>query len=137
MTKTEAALREIARDVYTRLGSGQSEAIYHCAMEVGLRLRKMKYESEKVVEVKYRQHCVGFGKADLVVGSRNERIIVELKEIANIGKAEAQQVRNYMARLKVAQGLLINFPIPGKKATAPEFRNVVPESSAPEVDSAD
>ena len=132
MTKTETLLRAIASDVYKCLGSGQTEAIYHCAMEVGLRLRKIKYESEKVVAVTYRHHCVGFGRADLVVGSGRETVVVELKEIAAVGKAEAQQLRNYMKRLKVGHGLLVNFPSPGQKATEPEFRDVLPDEEVPD-----
>ena len=71
----------IAQNVFEELGSGQTESVYQCAMEVGLRLAKLRYESQKVVEVKYRGHYVGRGAADLVVWSRNAKTVVELKSV--------------------------------------------------------
>jgi GxxExxY protein len=103
----------IAQDVYEELGSGQTESVYQCAMEVGLRLAKLKYESQKVVEVKYHGHYVGRGAADLVVWSRKAKIVVELKSV-DLGTPEEKQLENYMKVLKVKEGLLISFPQPGR-----------------------
>ena len=52
---------KIAHEVYTDLGSGFSEDVYDRAMQVGLRLAGIEYESQKVVELKYREHYVGEG----------------------------------------------------------------------------
>ena len=60
-------IREIAEDVYKTLGSGFSEDVYDRAIQVGLRLAKIGYEGEKVVELKYKDHYVGEGYPDLVV----------------------------------------------------------------------
>jgi hypothetical protein len=38
-------IAEIAKDVFSTLVSGHSEAAYQKAMEVGLRLRNVKFES--------------------------------------------------------------------------------------------
>jgi len=46
-------IQRIARDVYRVLGSGFSEDVYDRAMQVGLRLARIKYEGQKVVELKY------------------------------------------------------------------------------------
>lgn len=125
------SIREIARDVYRVLGSGHPEIVYHRAMEVGLRLRNIKYESQKVVELKYEEHYVGEGFPDLVVGSGDDTIVVELKAVSvTMGAPEEQQLRNYMKILNVKQGLLINFQQPGRrtiknaKEPEPEIKEV-------------
>src|SRR5438094_8892137 len=115
MTDQTTTIREIAEDVYKTLGSGFSEDVYDRAMQVGLRLAKIGYEGQKVVE-KYKDHYVGEGYPDLVVHLGNEKLIVELKAISGeLGASEEQQLRNYMNILNVKRGLLINFQQPGRK----------------------
>ena len=109
-------IKQIAKDVYLSLGSGFSEDVYDKAMQVGLRLAKIKYENQKVVELKYREYSVGEGYPDLVIRLGNEKTVVELKAVAGeLGAAEEQQLKNYMKILKIKSGLLINFQQPGKK----------------------
>ncbi len=111
MTETEAALREIAEDVYKDLGSGHDEKVYHRAMEVDLRMRGIEYDSERVLELRYKEHYVGENYADLVVGSGSDTIVVELKAATcKMGAPEEQQLRKYMRILGMEKGLLINFP---------------------------
>jgi len=117
MTEQISKLRAIAEDVYQTLGSGFSEDVYDRAMQVGLRLANINYESQKVIELKYHDHYVGEGYPDLVVHlGNNDSLIVELKAISGeLGASEEQQLRNYMNILKVENGLLINFQQPGRK----------------------
>ena len=120
-------VKAIARDVYRSLGSGFSEDVYDKAMQVGLRLAKINYESQKVIELKYKDHHVGEGYPDLVVRLGREKVIVELKAVGSeMGSAEEQQLRNYMKVLKINSGLLINFQQPGRRKTKTtlEFREV-------------
>ncbi|OIO46695.1 MAG: hypothetical protein AUJ31_01030 [Parcubacteria group bacterium CG1_02_39_15] len=109
-------IKKIAEDVYKILGSGYQEVVYDKAMQVGLRLAKIRYESQKVVELRYKDHCVGEGYPDLVVNLDGEKVVVELKAVGSeLGAAEEQQLKNYLKILKIKQGLLINFQQPGKK----------------------
>jgi GxxExxY protein len=109
-------LRKIAEDVYRNLGSGFQEVVYDKAMQVGLRMAKIKYESQKVLELKYKNHYVGEGFADLVVRLGKDKVIMELKAVGGqMGQAEEQQLKNYMKIMKVKYGLLVNFQQPGKK----------------------
>src|SRR5438045_9145186 len=102
MTDQTTTIREIAEDVYKTLGSGSSEDVYDRAMQVGLRLAKIPYEGQKVVELKYKDHYVGEGYPDLVIRCGEERIIVELKAVGgDLGASEEQQLRNYMKILQV------------------------------------
>ena len=116
MNKKLEKIKKIALDVYRTLGSGFSEEVYDKAMQVGLRLAKIKYENQKVIELKYKDHCVGEGYPDLVVHLNGSKVIVELKAVGSeLGVAEEQQLKNYMKILKIKQGLLINFQQPGRK----------------------
>ena len=109
-------VKKIAKDVYKKLGSGFQECVYDKAMQVGLRLAKIKYESQKVVELKYKDHYVGEGFPDIVVQMGKDKIILELKAVGSeLGASEEQQLKNYMKILKIKYGLLINFQQPGKK----------------------
>lgn len=117
----------IAKDVYRVLGSGYSEDIYDRAMQVGLRLAKIKYEGQKVVELKFKDHYVGEGYPDLVVRVGRDKIVVELKAVGGeMGAAEEHQLRNYMKILGIDRGLLLNFQQPGKnpRKTRLEVREV-------------
>jgi GxxExxY protein len=97
----------IAQHVYKCIGNGHSEAIYHRAMEVGLRKSGLKYESEKIVPVTYDQHVVGNVRIDLVISDDS---IVELKSIAGIKQKEITQLENYMELTGANEGIVINFP---------------------------
>jgi len=97
----------IAQHVYKSIGNGHSEAIYHRAMEVGLRKSGLKYESEKIVPVVYDQHVVGNVRIDLVI---NDNSIVELKSITGIKQKEITQLENYMGLTGADEGIVINFP---------------------------
>lgn len=124
--KTEK-VKAIARDVYRSLGSGFSEDVYDKAMQVGLRLAGINYESQKVIELKYKDHHVGEGYPDLVVRLGREKLIIELKAVGSeMGSAEEQQLRNYMKILNTNNGLLINFQQPGRRKTKTtlEFKEV-------------
>jgi GxxExxY protein len=127
MTTNADEIKRIAKDVYRVLGSGFSEDVYDKAMQVGLRLAGFKYEGQKVVELKYRDYCVGEGYQDLVVRLGREKIVVELKAISGaLGASEEQQLRNYMKILGAMRGLLINFQQPGRnpKKTRLEIREI-------------
>jgi GxxExxY protein len=109
-------IKQIARDVYKQLGSGYQECVYDNAMQVGLRLAKIRYDSQKVVELQFKGHYVGEGYPDLIAYFGKTRVVIELKAVGGeLGAAEEQQIRNYMKILKIRQGILINFQQPGKK----------------------
>jgi len=110
-------ITKIAHEVYRSLGSGFSEDVYDRAMQVGLRLAGIRYESQKVVELRYRDHYVGEGYPDLLVHLGKQKVVVELKAVSSdLGACEEGQLRNYMKVLGVRAGLLINFQTPGAEA---------------------
>ena len=109
-------IRNIAKDVYNSIGSGFEEGVYDKAMQVGLRLAKIKYESQKVVEIKYKDHYVGEGYPDIIAYVGKDKIVLELKAVGGtMGNSEAAQIINYMKRLGTKKGALINFQQPKKE----------------------
>lgn len=130
MNQHTELIGKIAHEVYRSLGSGFSEDVYDRALQVGFRLAGVRYESQKIVELKYLDHCVGEGYPDLLVHLDEQKVVVELKAVASeLGACEEQQLRNYLKILGVECGLLINFQAPGRKqgATQLEIREVETE----------
>jgi GxxExxY protein len=121
-------IKDIAIDVYDSLGSGHPEVVYDRAMQVGFRLAKIRYDSQKVVEVMYKNHYVGEGYPDLIAHFEKEKILIELKAIGGtIGPAEEKQLQTYMKYLKIGRGVLINFQQPKKTGTSTlEFKVLEP-----------
>jgi GxxExxY protein len=125
-------LRALTQDIYDKLGSGFEEVVYQKAFEVGLRLRRVPYEAQRVVPVFYEGFYIGEGKPDLIVGDIPERVVIELKAVESVGHKERAQIENYLRVLDIAVGLLINFPQPTKSKAAKddvEFIEVGRESS--------
>jgi GxxExxY protein len=95
----------IANDIYTTLGAGYNEVIYHRAFEVGLRLNTIKYESEVVTPVLYKGHNVGHGRVDLKL----DDFIIELKAINTLNNDCIIQTKNYMKHYNITSGMVVNF----------------------------
>ena len=120
-------IKKLAVEVYGELGSGFDERVYQKAMEVGLRLAKIRYENQKVVELKFRDHYVGEGYPDLIVNLNGVKLVVELKAVNKVGGKEENQTKSYMRILNIPYGLLINFQTPStdtEKETHLEIREI-------------
>jgi len=111
-------LRSLTQDIYDKLGSGFDEVVYQKAFEVGLRLRRIPYEAQRVVPVFYEGFYIGEGKPDLIVGENGDRLVIELKAVESVGHKERTQIENYLRVLNISFGLLINFPQPTKSKAA-------------------
>lgn len=99
-------LELIARDIYTEMGPGHSESVYHRAFEVYLRDLLLPYETERILPIVFRGRTIGNFRCDLIV---DHSIIVELKSISKLRAQEHQQINNYMKLLEGHDGILINF----------------------------
>lgn len=124
-------LRALTQDIYDKLGSGFDEVVYQKAFEVGLRLRGVPYEAQRIVPVFYEGFYIGEGKPDLIVNDGREKIVIELKAVESVGHKERTQIENYLRVLNASSGLLINFPQPTKSKAARdgvEFIEVLKEA---------
>jgi len=95
----------LATDIYTSLGPGYNEVIYHRAFEVALRLNSIIYETEVVTPVFYKGHNIGHGRVDLKL----EDLIIELKAVNSLNNDAIIQIKNYMNHYSINTGLVINF----------------------------
>jgi GxxExxY protein len=107
-----------AEEVFSELGSGYSERVYHNAMEVQLRLNNIQYETERTIQLSFKNHVVGFIRADLLV---NDSIVVELKSTSKIKNDDVEQCKRYMKLLNYKQGVVINFPERGDQVEVIEI----------------
>jgi len=111
-------LRALTQDIYDKLGSGFDEVVYQKAFEVGLRLRGIPYEGQRIVPVFYEGFYIGEGKPDLIIGNGTDKVVIELKAVESVGHKERAQIENYLRVLNIPFGLLINFPQPTKSKAA-------------------
>ena len=100
-------VKQAARKVFSTLGAGFSERVYHNSMEVLLKKEGIVFKSEHVIPVMFEGVEVGNVRADLVV---NENLIVELKSVKTIVDSHVTQCAMYMKLTKIGSGVVINFP---------------------------
>jgi len=101
------SVKAIAHRVWSQLGSGFSERVYHNAMEVGLRQSGIPYQTERIIPILFDGHGIGNIRADLIVDSK---LIVELKSVKSLKDEHIVQTQMYMKYLDIPDGMLINFP---------------------------
>jgi GxxExxY protein len=102
-------LRKLIENVYCELGVGHSEIIYHKAMEIGLGVSSVMYETKKVIPVTYLGYQVGTREMDLVVVVDGEHWILELKAVTKLNDNHRNQLKSYLRINPDCKGLLVNF----------------------------
>jgi len=97
-------VKECAKKVYEKLGSGWEEEIYQTAMEVALREKGIKYEAQRTLPISFDGYVVGKGFPDLIVwfkkGKKKIAVVIELKSISELNVDNQNQVERYMQELK-------------------------------------
>lgn len=99
-------IRKLADEVYQELGAGHLESVYHKAMEVQLRLAHLPYETERVMDLKFKDHFVGVVRADIILA---KECVLEFKISGKMDDA-VQQARQYMKLQGIAYGFVVMFP---------------------------
>ena len=103
-------LQNHARHVMKTLGIGHSERIYHKALATSLTKCQIQHRSEVVTPIMFMGECIGFGRADIVLGD----LVVEIKALARCPTRTSGQLKKYMESLakvekKACAGMVINF----------------------------
>ena len=88
------------------LGYGFLEKVYEKALMIELRGRGLRVENQVPLKVSYKGQIVGEYFADLLV---EERVIVEIKSVANLLREHQAQLLNYLKATGISFGLLVNF----------------------------
>lgn len=99
-------IRKLADEVYTELGPGHLESIYHNAMKIQIQDSGLPYESERDIPVLFKGRYVGTVRADMIV---NHEIVLEFKISGKMDDAMLQ-CRQYMKLQNIPQGYVILFP---------------------------
>ena len=102
--------------VHYKLGFGFLEKVYKNALYLEMKGLGLKCETEKAINVYYKQKVVGVFYADIIVEGK---VILELKAVESICKEHEYQLVNYLKACDLEVGLLLNF---GKRA---ELKRVI------------
>jgi len=100
-------IETFAREIYSQLGPGYSERVYHNAMEVLLREKGISYESERIIPIPFRGHVIGNLRADIII---NNEIVLEFKTIKTLNDAVELQGQNYLHLTGLKVAYLVNYP---------------------------
>ena len=95
-----------AMTVHRTLGNGFQEVIYQRALEIEMRLDKLKFQREMEMPIFYRNEQIGTRRVDFFV---EDCVMVELKAVLQTDDAHLSQAMNYLEAYKMEIGLLINF----------------------------
>jgi GxxExxY protein len=101
-----------AMDVRNSLGVGFLEPVYQEALSHELTLRNIPFAEQVELPIFYKDHQLDkHYVADLVA---YDKIIVELKALAELTGREESQLINYLKASQLRVGLLLNFGSRGK-----------------------
>ncbi|HMH42424.1 MAG TPA: GxxExxY protein [Pyrinomonadaceae bacterium] len=96
-----------ALEGYWQLGRGFLEPVYQEALEIELAIRRIPFESQKRITIKYKgQPLTKEYIADLILF---DQIIAELKTCDRLGGRDEAQLLNYLKATGIRVGLLFNF----------------------------
>ena len=93
-------------NVYNELGFGFLEKVYHKALLIELKNNGYKIDSEKKVNVYYKNEIVGEYIPDIII---NDSVIVELKCVEYLSDVHENQLLNYLKATDCEVGLILNF----------------------------
>jgi GxxExxY protein len=118
-------IEAFAREIYSQLGPGYSERVYHNAMEVLLREKGIRYESERIIPIPFKGHVIGNLRADIII---NNETVLEFKTIKTLNDAAELQGNNYLRLTGLKTAYLVNYPPhPGREVEVRRIQ-VVPLS---------
>ena len=93
-------------ETYNELGFGFSEPIYARALDIVCRERGLDVQREYPIVVSFRGTQIGFHRCDMLV---ERRVIVEIKASELLSPVAKNQLRNYLAAMKLDLGMLLHF----------------------------
>jgi GxxExxY protein len=96
----------LAIDVHKDIGPGFVESIYQNALKYELQENEIPFETEKKIEVYYKNELMGIHRLDLLIDSK---LIVELKAVKELLNVHVSQVTSYLKATGNEIGLILNF----------------------------
>ena len=101
---------DAALQMHRDLGPGLLESVYEAILARALERRGLRVEQQKVIRFEYHGMVFEEGfRVDLVV---DDRVIVEVKSVEQLGRHHWKQLLTYLRLTNTPVGLLINFGAP-------------------------
>ena len=96
-----------ARDVHVALGPGYDQSCYMAALQAEMTAQGVKFKTNHVLDVKYKDAKVGTTTADLFIEERF--IVTVLARYGEVGTNERSALRAQLKSADLELGLIINF----------------------------
>lgn len=93
-------------EVYNTLGPGFKESVYHNALAIEFTLRKIPFETNKKLSIKYKEQKAGIYEPDFVI---DNKILVEIKAVPKMPRVYEKQLYYYLKGTEYKLGYLVNF----------------------------
>ena len=93
-------------EVHKVLGPGFLESIYEKALIKELEGRGIKVETQKLVDLMYKDRKIGIHRLDLVV---DDKVVIELKTVERFSVHHKAQLTSYLKASGYKLGILVNF----------------------------
>lgn len=98
---------EEAIGIHRELGPGLLETVYETILAGRIAKRGLRAERQVAVPIEFDGHAFGAAfKIDILV---EERLVLEVKSVAQLNKAHAKQLLTYLRLINQPVGLLLNF----------------------------
>ncbi len=112
-TETKILYKELAYqtvgafyEVYNTLGPGFKESVYHNALAIEFTLRKISFETNKRLTIKYKKQTAGIYEPDFVI---DNKILIEIKAVPRMPRVYEKQLYYYLKGSEYKLGYLVNF----------------------------
>lgn len=92
--------------VHKELGPGHKESVYKKALAKELTEQDIPFETEKVLDVVYKDEKVGVYRPDFII---DDKVIIEIKAVSFLPRGAETQMSYYLRGTKYKLGLLVNF----------------------------
>lgn len=97
-----------AIEVHSILGPGLLESVYEESLAYEFKLRGIKFERQKEINLKYKGKEVGGHRIDFLIEGK---VILEIKAVETMNKIYQAQLLTYLKAMNKKVGLLINFNV--------------------------
>ena len=93
-------------EVHKKLGPGFLESVYEKALIQELSSREINVETQKTIDLTYRDKKVGVHRLDLIV---EDKVVVELKTVERFSVHHKAQLTSYLKASGYKLGILVDF----------------------------
>lgn len=93
-------------EVYNTLGPGFKKSVYHNALAIEFTSRKIPFETNKKLSIKYKKQKAGIYEPDFVI---DNKILVEIKAVPRMPRVYEKQLYYYLKGTEYKLGYLVNF----------------------------